>query len=33
MLTDGIELAYTKDYFFRNEHHGDSIAPLRYCWF
>ena len=21
MLTDGIELAYTKDYFFRNEHH------------
>ena len=28
MLTDGIELAYTKDYFFRNEHHGDTIAPL-----
>ena len=28
MLTDGIELAYTKDYFFRNEHHGDEIAPL-----
>ena len=28
MLTDGIELAYTKDYFFRNEHHGDAIAPL-----
>jgi ribonuclease Z len=28
MLTDGIELAYTKDYFFRNEHHGDSVAPL-----
>ena len=28
LLTDGIELAYTKDYFFRNEHHGDIIAPL-----
>ena len=28
MLTDGIELAYTKDYFFRNEHHGDTIASL-----
>jgi ribonuclease Z len=28
MLTDGIELAYTKDYIFRNEHHGDEIAPL-----
>ena len=28
MLTDGIELAYTKDYFFRNEHHGDEVAPL-----
>jgi ribonuclease Z len=28
MLTDGIELAYTKDYFFRNEHHGDTVAPL-----
>ena len=27
MLTDGIELAYTKDYFFRNEHHGDTVAP------
>ena len=28
LLTDGIEMAYTKDYFFRNEHHGDVIAPL-----
>ena len=28
MLTDGIELAYTKDYFFRNEHHGDTLASL-----
>ena len=28
MLTDGIELAYTKDYFFRNKHHGDKIAPI-----
>ena len=28
MLTDGIELAYTKDFIFRNEHHGDFIAPL-----
>ncbi|MDB3997158.1 MBL fold metallo-hydrolase [Gammaproteobacteria bacterium] len=28
VLTDGIELAYTKDYFFRNAHHGDTIAPL-----
>ena len=28
LLTDGIEMAYTKDYFFRNEHHGDDLAPL-----
>jgi ribonuclease Z len=28
MLTDGIELAYKKDYFFRNKHHGDKLAPL-----
>ena len=28
MLTDGIEHAYAKDYFFRNEHHGDILAPL-----
>ena len=28
MLTDGIELAYTKDFIFRNEHHGDLLAPL-----
>ena len=28
MLTDGTELAYTKDYIFRNEHHGDELAPL-----
>ena len=33
MLTDGIELAYTKDYFFRNEHHGDTIAPLEVAGF
>ena len=33
MLTDGIELAYTKDYLFRNEHHGDSIAPLKTAGF
>ena len=33
MLTDGIELAYTKDYFFRNEHHGDTIAPLNVAGF
>lgn len=28
LLTDGIELAYTKDYFFRNAHHGDILAPI-----
>jgi len=33
LLTDGIELAYTKDYFFRNEHHGDIIAPLNIVGF
>ena len=33
MLTDGIELAYTKDYFFRNEHHGDTVAPLNVAGF
>ena len=33
MLTDGIELAYTKDYIFRNQHHGDSIAPLNIAGF
>ena len=33
MLTDGIELAYTKDYFFRNEHHGDTVAPLEVAGF
>ena len=33
LLTDGIELAYTKDYFFRNEHHGDVIAPLNIVGF
>ena len=33
MLTDGIELAYTKDYLFRNQHHGDSIAPLNIAGF
>ena len=33
MLTDGIELAYSKDYFFRNQHHGDKIAPLNIAGF
>ena len=33
MLTDGIELAYTKDYLFRNQHHGDTIAPLNIAGF
>ena len=28
LLTDGTELAYTNDYIFRNEHHGDQLAPL-----
>ena len=28
MLTDGIELAYKKDYIFRNEHHGNDLVPL-----
>jgi len=33
MLTDGTELAYTKDYIFRNEHHGDELAPLNVVGF
>ena len=33
MLTDGIELAYSKDFIFRNEHHGDTIAPLNVAGF
>jgi len=28
LVTQGIELAYGPDYFFRNAHHGDEIAPL-----
>ena len=26
LLTAGIEMAYSQDYIFRNEHHGESIA-------
>ena len=32
-LTQGIEMAYAHDYVFRNEHHGDAIAPLEYAGF
>ena len=32
-LTQGIEMAYANDYVFRNEHHGDAIAPLEYAGF
>ena len=27
-VTRGFEEAYQSDYFFRNEHHGDKVAPL-----
>ncbi len=32
-FTQGIEMAYAHDYVFRNEHHGDAIAPLEYAGF
>jgi len=32
-FTQGIEMAYAHDYAFRNEHHGDAIAPLEYAGF
>lgn len=32
-LTQGIEQAYSNDYLFRNEHHGDDIAPLEFAGF
>ena len=32
-LTQGIEMAYAHDYVFRNEHHGDAVAPLEYAGF
>ena len=32
-LTQGIEMAYANDYVFRNEHHGDAIAPMEYAGF
>ena len=32
-FTEGIEMAYAHDYVFRNEHHGDAIAPLEYAGF
>ena len=28
LVTEGFEAAYEADYFFRNSHHGDQIAPL-----
>jgi len=28
LVTKGFETAYEPDYFFRNSHHGDQIAPL-----
>ena len=28
LVTQGFESAYGPDYFFRNSHHGDEIAPL-----
>ena len=28
LVTKGFEAAYEPDYFFRNTHHGDQIAPL-----
>ena len=32
-FTQGIEMAYAHDYVFRNEHHGDLIAPLQFAGF
>ena len=32
-FTQGIEMAYAHDYVFRNEHHGDAIAPLEFAGF
>ena len=32
-FTQGIEMAYAHDYVFRNEHHGDVIAPLQFAGF
>ena len=32
-FTQGIEMAYAHDYVFRNEHHGDAVAPLEYAGF
>jgi len=32
-FTQGVEMAYAHDYVFRNEHHGDEIAPLEYAGF
>ena len=32
-FTQGIEMAYAHDYVFRNEHHGNAIAPLEYAGF
>ena len=28
LVTEGFETAYEPDYFFRNSHHGEQIAPL-----
>ena len=33
IVTQGIEMAYGLDYQFRNEHHGDAIAPREYAGF
>ena len=32
-VTEGFEKAYELDYNFRNEHHGDGIAPRQYAGF
>lgn len=32
-VTQGIEMAYGPDYDFRNEHHGNAIAPIEYAGF
>ena len=33
VVTQGIEMAYGLDYKFRNEHHGDGIAPIEHAGF
>ena len=33
LVTKGFELAYSADYQYRNEHHGDDMLPMSIAWF